>query len=117
RIEVRLEIEVVAKVMLMFEALDTGVRIPLLAVDLVAADMKVLVWKHPGHLADEVVEKVVGLVARWVHGRVMNAEVARDRIWAGSGRQFRIRREPTRGVSGDVEFRHHADASVASVRD
>src|SRR5438270_8079346 len=74
-VKVGLEIAGVLQTMRMHEGLNFRIARPLLAVHLVAADMKILVGKEPRHLADKLIKKFVRVLARRVHGRVMNSEM------------------------------------------
>src|ERR1700685_3350336 len=90
--------------------------LPLLAAHFVAADVKKTVGKERGHLANERVEKLISGFARWVHGWIEHAPIALDLIWPRRARKLWITRQPTGSVAGNVEFRHHANAAIARVR-
>src|SRR5260370_7950664 len=72
-VEVRLQIMPILEMMLAFELTDLLVPRPLLAVHLIAADVEVLVGKQARHLPDEIIEEVIGVVARRFHRSIMYA--------------------------------------------
>src|SRR5215813_15042932 len=108
-IEVSLELPIVLDPMFLLELMDGGIPVPLLAINFVSAGMKVLVGKQFGHFLNEVVKKMVSVVACRIHGGIEDAPLAFDLIRAGATGQFRISNKPARTVSGHVEFRDHAD--------
>src|SRR4029077_13262226 len=59
----------------------------------------------------------VGLFPRRVHGVVAYAPLALDFIRSRRAGQLGIADEPGRAVARHVEFRDHADAAVARIRD
>src|SRR5215472_16242522 len=114
-IEVSLELTIVFDPMFLLELLDRGIPIPLLAINFVSADMKVPVGKQCGHFLDEVIKKMVSVVACGIHGGIEDAPLALDLIGAGAAGQFGIGNKPTGTVSGHVEFRDYADAAVSRI--
>ncbi len=116
-IEIGLQIVVVFHAVGAHERLNLGIRVPLLAVDFVAPDMKKLVGKKPSHLADECVEKLVSFLPRGVHGRIENAPLALNLIRSRPAGQFGIAHEPGRCVPRHVELGNHANAALARIRD
>src|ERR1041385_1108819 len=116
-VEIGLEIARILETVSAHKSLDVRIAGPLLSVYLVAADVKILIGKKPRHFANEIIQKLVRVLARWVHGRIMNAEMPRNLIRARPAGQLRIGDEPARGVPGHIEFRHHANAAIARVLD
>src|SRR5260370_5528143 len=97
------------------ELLDSGVGIPLLSIDLVAADMKISIGKKPSHLADECVEEFVSLLLRGVHCRIKDSPPAFDLIRAGCAGEFRVTNKPGGAASGHVDFGDNSNAPVVRV--
>ncbi len=97
------------------ELLNLLVRVPLLAVHLVASNMKKLIGKKSSHLSDELVKEFVGLLACGIHGGIENAPAAFDLVRPRAARQFGVADKPRRTVARHIELRHHADAAVACV--
>ena len=99
------------------EFLNFAIRVPLLSVYLIATDVEELIGKELGHFADELIEKMVSMLLCWIHGRVEDAPFALNLIRAGSAGQIRIADKPGGAVSRHVEFRDHANAALARIRD
>ena len=78
--------------------------------------MEELVGKKPGHLADEFVQKLVGFFPGGIHGRIEHAPLALDLVGARTAGQFGIADEPGGAVARHIEFRNHANAALARVR-
>src|ERR1700730_5947630 len=101
----------------MHEGLDFRIRIPLLAVYFVAANVEELVGEETGHLADEFIEKPVSLFPGRVHGGIEDSPLALNFVRSGPAGQFGIPGEPRRTVAWHVELRHHADTTLLCIRD
>src|SRR5215813_9407168 len=114
-VEVGLEIACILETVSAHKSLNFRIACPLLAIYLVAADVKILVGKELRHLADELIQKLIRVLTRWVHGRIMNAEMPRNLIRPRRAGQLRIGDEPARGVPGHIELRRHTDAAIARV--
>ncbi len=67
------------------------------------------------HFADELIEKLVGFIVRWIDDWVLAICSALYLIRPGSARELRISNQPRPAVTRNVELRHHADATVAGV--
>ena len=107
---------VAVELVLAHEPLDPRVRVPVrLAAHLVAADVDERIGEQPRHLAEEVGEELVDLLARRIHRRVVNAVLARESIRTGSAAKLGIRDEPARAVSRQVELGNDANAAVGGV--
>ncbi len=117
QIEIGLQVVVGLQAVLAHEVLDIRVLVPLLAVDLVAADVEVEVWEEFGHFADEGIEKRVRCFARGIDRRIKDAPLALDLIRAGRAGEFGISREPTRGVARHIELGNDPYSTHASVLD
>ncbi len=115
--EIRLQVMIVLDAMVAHEGLNVRGFLPLLAVHFVAADVEECVREERGHFADEAVEKLVGCLARGIHGGIEDTEFSLDGVRAGAAGERRVSDEPTSGMAGHVEFRNHADAAVARVGD
>ena len=116
-VEVGLQIVVVLQAVGPHELLDLRIGVPLLAVYLVASDVKKLVGKEPGHLADKFVQKLVSLLPGRIHRRIEHAPLAFNLIRPRPTGEFGIADEPRGTVAGHIEFRHHANAALARVGD
>src|SRR5579864_6941844 len=79
-IEVTLEVGISLHAVLRHVGTDARIRVPLLAVDLVAADVEVLVREERRHLSDKAVEELVNLLTRGIYGGVEDAPVTLDRV-------------------------------------
>src|SRR6202171_6590561 len=90
-IEVGLQVLVVFHPMSVDEGLDFRICVPLMAVDLISPNMKIVVGEELGHLINELVDELVGFLPRWIHNRISAAGL--DRIRPPPARQFRISRE------------------------
>src|SRR5580692_6900171 len=97
------------------ERLNRWICVPLFSVDLIAANVKVLVRKKFRHLADEGVEKFVGPLLSRIHGWVEDAPLAFNLIRARAAGQLWITNKPCRAVSGHIELGHHANATIVGV--
>ena len=117
RIEIDLEGGGIGDVVGLHEGDDLGIAEPGFAIALVAADVEVGVGKDGDHLADELIEKLIGARAGGVEGFVVDAEAVGDLEGAGGAGEFGIGDLPADGVAGHVEFRHDADAARAGVGD
>src|SRR6266404_8694771 len=87
-IEIGLQVLVVFHPMSMDEGLDFRIGVPLLTVDLISPDVKVVVGEELGHLIDELVDELICILSRWIHNRIRAAGI--DRIWPRPARQFWI---------------------------
>src|SRR2546421_5942511 len=96
--------------------LNFRICIPLLAIYLVAPNMKKLVGEKLGHFTDELVQEFVSALTRWVHCGIENTPLPLDRIRPGTAGQIRISHEPGSAVPRHIEFGHNANAAIASVR-
>ena len=52
-VEISLQVMIVLHPMLLFEGADIRIGVPMFTVDLISADMKIVIRKQPGHLADK----------------------------------------------------------------
>src|SRR6185312_14652284 len=66
-VEVGLQVGSAVQVVLLHEFLNTRTVLPLHAVVLVSADVHVGIGEDGGHFSDELVEKLVGALARGIH--------------------------------------------------
>src|SRR4051794_1025365 len=78
--EISLQGSVVFEVVVAFELLDAGVRVPLFAIALVAADAEISIRKERGHLCEESVEKRVRALLSRVHRWIEDAPLPFDVI-------------------------------------
>ncbi len=95
------------------EFLNLRIRVPLLAVNFVAPDMEVCVGEKLGHFFDELVEELVGGLARWIDDRI----AAFERERSGAAGEIGISDDPRTAVTGHVELRNHANAALMCVGD
>ena len=116
-VEIGLQIVVVLQLVGMHEILNLWIGVPLLAVYLVASDVKELVREESGHFTNKCVEKLVGFLAGRIHGGIEDAPLAFDFIRSRPAGQLGIADEPGRAVARHIEFRNHADAALTSVSD
>ena len=65
---------IVFQVVLMYEFLNLRILIPLLAVDLIAANMEVFVGEQLRHLTQKRFDKLVNLFARRIKGRILDSK-------------------------------------------
>ena len=114
-IEVDLEVLIRLHAVALLEGRHGRARVPLLAVDFVAPDVEIGVRKQRGHLAEEAIEEQIHGLVCGIERRVEDAPRPLDFERPLAGRQRRIRRENRSRVAGDIELRHHADASVRRV--
>ena len=96
--------------------LNTGIRVPLLPVHLIATDVEVTLRKKSSHLTDKFIEKNVGFFAGGVHRGIEDSPFALGLVRAGRTREFRVADEPTRAVPRHIKLRNHANAVVACIR-
>src|ERR1700746_210516 len=101
----------------MHELLNFRIRVPLFAIYLIAADVKELVGKKLCHLSDKDIEKLVGALACWIHGRIEDSPLAFNGIRTRGAGEFGIADEPSGAVTGHIEFRNYANATVQRVLD
>ncbi len=87
-IEVRLKIRIGFHSMRLHEGLDLGIGVPLTAIHLVSANMKILIWKEFGHLRDKLVEELVSLFACRIDDGIRAARI--NFIGSRPAGQFRI---------------------------
>jgi len=97
------------------ERLNLRIGIPLFAVHLVATDVEIVVGEKLGHLADEIIKKLVDLLVRRVHCRIEDSPPALDSVRPFSAGQLGMADEPRGAVTRHIEFRHHADAAISGV--
>src|SRR5213076_516304 len=71
--------------------------------------------KKRGHLAQEGVKKLVGLVARRIERRFKNAGAAFNFERAGSTAHLWITNQPTGAVTGNIKLGHYSNAAVTRV--
>src|SRR5262252_4632395 len=116
-VEVALQIMGILEMVLAFKPADLLAGFPLLAVDFVAADMKVLIGKQSRHLADEIVEEVISVVPGGIHGSVVHTVHSRDLVRARFAREVGISHKPAGGMPGHVKLRNHTNAAIARVGD
>src|SRR6185312_6355022 len=98
------------------EFADIRIPIPFLAVDLISADVEVVVWEKTGHFSNERVKELVGSIAGGIKGGIKHSPIPFDLEGPGSAGKFRIGSEKGRCVSGDVELRNNANAAIARIR-
>ena len=116
--EVGLEGMIVLDIVRMHPRLNMGIRIPVLAVYLVAADMKVSIRKKRLHLTENGIDQLVCRVARRVQRRTQVVTLRPDQAMrCGTGRQLRISNQPAHGVARHIELRDNAHATVARIGD
>src|SRR5215213_5920434 len=72
-VEIGLQFMIALYPFFLHERLDAGIRIPLLALVLVTADVHVLVGKKYGNLFEENFQKLVSFLFCRVHSRIKNA--------------------------------------------
>ena len=97
------------------EPLNPRIGLPLHPVIFIASDVHEVVGENRRHLCDESIEKFIGALARRIHHRIEDAELAFDVERAGSAGEIGIPDEPCTGVSRHVELGHDADAAVARI--
>ena len=112
-VEVSLQVLIVFHAVSMNEFLNLRIRVPLLAVDFVAADVEVRVGKKLRHFGDELFQKLVSRFARGIHDRIAVFE----RVGAGAAGEFGISEEPRSAVAGNVELGHDANPAIVRVGD
>ena len=112
-VEVGLQILVVLHVVSVDEFLNFRVRVPLLAVNLVAPNVKVSIGKELGHFRNELFQKLVTRLSRGIHDRIDPSSF--QRVGAGTAGEFGIPQVPRPRVAGHIELRHHADAAIMRV--
>src|SRR5258708_30417385 len=78
--EIGLQRFIVLDPMRLHERLNLWIGIPLFAIDLVAANVKIVVRKNSGHLTDQVIEKLVDFLVRGIHSRVEASPLALDGV-------------------------------------
>ena len=66
-IEERLQPMIVFEPLLTNERLDVRVAVPLVAIDLVTTDVKVVVRKQCRHFGDKCLQKLISFITCWVH--------------------------------------------------
>ena len=74
RREIRLERGIVLEAIGAHECLDPRVRIPFLSIALIAADMKVLIGKERRHLAQQLVDELIGALLGRIHRGIQYAK-------------------------------------------
>ena len=92
--EISLKLGIVLQRMRMHELLNSRIRIPLLAIYFVAANVKELVGKQLRHLSDELVEKFISAFASRIHRGIENTPFAFDGIRPRTTRQVWISNKP-----------------------
>src|SRR5205823_10430443 len=80
RVEIRLQIGVALQAVATHELLDFWIRVPLLAVYFVSANVKKLIGKQLRHFSDKSVEKFVSALAGGIHRRIEDAPLALDGV-------------------------------------
>src|SRR6266851_2740729 len=95
------------------ERLDRRIGVPMLAIDLVSANVKVGVGKKLTHLVNELVEKFVSAFLRGIGNGIRTFWI--DLVGAWATCQFGISNKPRPAVAGRIELRHHADAAIVRV--
>ncbi len=108
---------VVREAVLLLEGLDGRIGVPLVAFDLVPADVEIRIGEEPGHLLEEGVEERIDLLVGRIEGRGEDAELALDRVGAGCARESGIGDEPAGRMARQVELGHDPDAAVGGVFD
>src|SRR5260370_3925868 len=78
-IEVGLQVLVVFHPMSVDEGLDFRICVPLMAVDLISPNMKIVVGEELGHLINKLVDELVGFLPRWIHDCISAAALNRLR--------------------------------------
>src|ERR1700723_228265 len=85
--EVGLKTGVIFNVVLLHVLFDTRIRVPLLTVALISADVEVGIWKERGHLTDELVKKLIGPLTGGIHRRIEDSPVAFDLVGSAAARE------------------------------
>src|SRR4029078_7002917 len=107
--EVGLQRGIIFESMRFHELLNFGVCVPLLAIDLVAADVKIVIGKKLRHLTNKLLKEVVGVIACRIHRGIEHAPASLDLVGTWGACQVGITYEPRRAMTGHVEFRDYAD--------
>src|SRR5712692_5516480 len=76
-----------------------------------------MIWKNPGHFADQVIEKLVDFLVRRVHCRIEYSPLPLDFVGSLSASQLWMTNEPRSAMSRHVEFRHHTNSAIPGVSD
>src|SRR6266404_2129981 len=113
--EIRLQRVVVLDSVVSYVRLNLRVRVPFLAVDLVAADMKEVIREDLCHFTNQVIEKLVDFLVGRVHRGIEDSPPALDSVRTLSAGQLGMSHEPRGAVPRHIEFRHDADAAIARV--
>src|SRR3981081_1013861 len=114
-LEVGLEILSVFHPVSMDEGLDFRIDVPLLAADLISANMKIVVGEELGHLIDELVDELIRFLTCWIHDCIRAAGL--DGIRPRPARQLRISGKQRAAMARHLELRDHADDAILGVRD
>src|SRR5260370_42506319 len=112
-IEVGLQVLVVFPPMSVDEGLDFRICLPLMAVDLISPNMKIVVGEELGHLINKLVDEPVGFLPRWIHDCISAAGL--DRIRSRPARQLRISREQWAAVYQHLELAKYVDTTIIDV--
>src|SRR5579871_4542156 len=110
-IEIRLQVLIVLHAVGVNVFLNLRIRVPLLAVDLVAADVEIGIGKQLGHFGDEFVEELVGLFAGWIEDRIALFE--RKGAWAAC--EFGISDDPRAAVARHIKFWNDPNAALVRI--
>ena len=91
-VEIGLQILIVLHAVGFHEFLNLRIRVPLLAVDLVAANVEIAIGKQFGHFPNELFQKLVSRLSRGIQDGIDPA--AFQRVRAGTGGKFGISQKP-----------------------
>src|SRR5436305_12711117 len=97
--------------MRLFEGLNLGIRVPVLSIHLVAADMEKLVGKQLSHFLDELVHELVDLFPSGIGDRLIATFIFHGERPRVAG-QFRIAHKPRTAVAGSIKLWNYPDAAI-----
>src|ERR1700746_55841 len=115
--EILLQFLIILQVVNAHKFPDFRVCVPLFSIYLVAADVKVMVWKKAAHFTDKLVEKLVRLLPRRVHCGIENSPPALNLVWAWRTRKVGIPDKPGSAVSRHIKFGNNSNAAISCVLD
>src|SRR6185503_13799111 len=115
-IEISLQSVIVFDLLFMHPELNAFIPVPILAVHFVAADVKILIRKERGHLAENGVESCIGGGERRIESGTLAICHATNDMRRGHSRgKFWESDQPADRMCGDVEFGNDADAALVCV--